>query len=266
MSTLSVIILTKNVEHEVVPAIKSSLFATEIIIVDTGSTDTTLKLVRPMASKIVKTDIETDFSAWRNLGAQEATSDWLIYLDSDERFTPALIKEISAILRQPKFSAYTIPRRDIMLGRHLRHWPHSRVLRLIRKDSLVRWQGKLHEQPQINGQIGQLKNELIHLTHKNIDEKVLNTLNWSRAEAELLFKANHPPMKSWRFWRIVITELITRLAQGLWKDGTEGTIEVIYQTFSRFLTYVRLWELQRQPNLKQAYAEIDKKILDDLKV
>ena len=166
---------------------------------------------------------------------------------------------------RPQFAAYTLPRRDILLGRHLKHWPHSRVLRLIRQDALVDWQGKLHEQPRINGQIGQLKNELIHLTHKNIDEKVLNTLDWSRSESQLLFKAGHPPMHAWRFWRIILTELFTRLRQGLWKDGTEGTIEIIYQTFSRFLTYVRLWELQRQPSLKQTYTDTDKKILEDFK-
>ena len=265
MVSLSVIVLAKNVTAEIVPALKSASFADEIIVVDTGSTDDTLKLARPLVTKIIKSDLQDDFSAWRNQGAQEAKGDWLFYLDSDERFTPTLIKEIATTLLRPQFAAYTLPRRDILLGRHLKHWPHSRVLRLIRQDALVDWQGKLHEQPRINGQIGQLKNELIHLTHKNIDEKVLNTLDWSRSESQLLFKAGHPPMHAWRFWRIILTELFTRLRQGLWKDGTEGTIEIIYQTFSRFLTYVRLWELQRQPSLKQTYTDTDKKILEDFK-
>lgn len=276
--SISVIILTKDVAGEVIPALKTSKFADEIIVVDTGSTDNTLSVVRPYATKIVRSsDLPAskqsqDFAAWRNLGAKSATADWLLYLDSDERFTPALVKEILTTVANPKSAAYTIPRRDIMLGRHLPHWPDSRVLRLIKRSALVSWKGKLHEQPQIVDSslpdkqlIGKLKNELIHLTHKNIDEKVLNTLNWSRLEAEMLFKSGHPPMKTWRFWRIVFTELFTRLRQGLWKDGSEGSIEIIYQTFSRFLTYVRLWELQHQPSLKQTYANIDKKILDDFK-
>ena len=80
----------------------------------------------------------------------------------------------------------------------------------------------------------------------------------------MLLKANQPPMKGWRFWRILFTEFITRFVrQGLWRDGNEGNIEVIYQMFSRFLTYVQLWQLQRQPTLKQTYASIDKKILDE---
>jgi len=81
----------------------------------------------------------------------------------------------------------------------------------------------------------------------------------------MLFKANHPPMKGWRFFRIILTEFWQRaIKQGLWHDGTEGTIEIIYQMFSRFLTYERLWEMQRHPSLKKTYQEIDKKILEKL--
>lgn len=266
MPSVSVIIIAKNVAHEIVPALKTSQFADEVIVVDNGSTDDTLKVSRPLSTKIVTSTPEQNFSTWRNDGASAATSDWLLYLDSDERLTPALINEIKTVIQNPKFSAYSIPRRDIMLGRHLKHWPDSRVMRLIKKADLVRWEGKVHEQPKINGTTGELKNTMIHLTHKNIDEKVLNTLNWSRLESKMLFDSKHPPMKPWRFWRMFITEIFNRaIKQGLWKDGSEGTIEIIYQTFSRFITYVRLWELQHTPSLKETYQNIDQKILKDFK-
>ncbi len=73
-------------------------------------------------------------------------------------------------------------------------------------------------------------------------------------------------MKGWRFFRVILTEFWNRFVkQGLWKDGTEGSIEVIYQMFSVFLTYVRFWEKQRKPSLKQTYAQIDKDVLEELK-
>ena len=151
------------------------------------------------------------------------------------------------------------------MGKHLDHWPHPRVHRLFKKEALIRWQGKLHEQPQVKGTTGQVRHQLIHLSHKNIDEKVLNTLSWSHLEAENLIKAKHPPMKGWRFFRVILTEFWRRfIKQGLWKDGTEGSIEVIYQMFSVFLTYVRFWEKQRKPSLKQTYAQIDKDVLKEL--
>ena len=109
------------------------------------------------------------------------------------------------------------------MGKHLRHWPHPRVHRLFRRDALIRWRGKLHEQPQAKGSVGQIKRQLVHLSHKNIDEKVLNTLNWSRREADNLDKAGHPPMKGWRFFRVILTEFWQRFVkQGLWRDGIEA--------------------------------------------
>lgn len=261
MKSISVIILTKNVENEVLAAIKSVKFANEIIIVDTGSTDNTLSICKKMGAKIVHS-AGTDFSKWRNDGAKEAKGEWLLYLDSDERIPVKLAEEIIKTIENQNFSAYTISRYEIFLGAHLKHWGDPRVLRLIAKNKLKKWVGKLHEQPLIDGEIGSLKNQMIHLSHKNIDEKMPNTQNWSIAEASLLLQANHPPMVWWRFIRVMFTEFWYRaVRQGLWKDGTEGWIEIIYQMFSKFIAYERLWEMQQKPTLKQKYDQIDKNIL-----
>lgn len=263
--TLSIIILAKNVEDEIIPALKTARFADEIIVVDTGSTDRTIEISRKLADKLILTD-GSDFSVWRNLGASKAKGDWLFYLDSDERIPPKLAKEILSTIINTDLSALTVPRFEILLGKHLQHWGDSRVMRLIKKDKLIKWVGKLHEQPRIEGKTGELKHKLIHLTHKNIDEKTTATFSWSRTEARLMFDANHPKMTWWRFYRIVLTELFGRgIKQGLIWDGTEGHIEIIYQSFSRFLSYVRLWEMQQQPSLKSIYNEVDKKVLEEWK-
>jgi glycosyltransferase involved in cell wall biosynthesis len=262
-----VIILAKNVAEEIVAALKTSRFADEIVVVDTGSTDDgqTLRLAKQFADKVVRTDGH-DFAKWRNLGAKEAKGDWLLYLDSDERIPYKLANEIQAELAAPQHEAYTIYRYEVMLGKHLKHWGDPRVLRLMKKSALKRWVGKLHEQPEIEGTIGQLQHKLVHLTHKNIDEKLTSTINWSRLEAQMLFDAHHPPVKGWRFIRIMATEFFYRaVRQRLWLDGTEGWLEIIYQMFSRYLTYVRLWELQHTPPLKETYRIVDKKLLDEWK-
>lgn len=267
MKKLSIIILGQNVEAEVIPAFLTSQFADEIIYVDTftGSTDNTLSLARKYAHKIVKSE-SYNFANWRNDGAKAATGDWLLYLDSDERIAPRLAGEIIATINHPGAEAYSISRYEVFLGKHLNHWPDPRVLRLIKKSALKSWRGKLHEQPTIEGKMGELKEQLIHLSHKNIDEKLIGTMKWSRLEAEMLFKAGHPPMKGWRLIRIMLTEFWDRaVKQRLLLDGTEGWIEVIYQMFSRFLTYERLWEMQRKPTLKETYEYIDKKICQEVK-
>lgn len=266
MQKISVIILARNVADEIIPSIMTSKFASEIIVVDTGSVDGTIDICRKLGAKIVHSTGDS-FAKWRNDGAKEAKGDWLLYLDSDERIPVKLAKEILSTIEDPEHQAYTISRYEIFLGKHLDHWGDPRVLRLIKKSSLKRWEGKLHEQPKIEGTVGGLRHQMVHLSHKNIDEKVLNTLSWSKTESRMLFNAGHPPMAGWRFLRILLTEFWYRcVRQGLWKDGTEGWIEIIYQMFSKFITYERLWEAQRKPSLSATYKKIDEDLLQEWSV
>lgn len=258
---ISVIILAKDVIDEIIPAIKSSKFGDEIIIVNTGSTDGTLDVSRKLGCRIVHTTGDS-FAKWRNDGAKAAKGEWLLYVDSDERIPVKLANEIIETIKAPAHSAYTISRYEVFLGKHLDHWPDPRVMRLIKSSALKRWEGRLHEQPKINGTIGELSQQMVHLSHKNIDEKLTNTLVWSRSEAKMLLNAGHPPMAGWRFIRIMLTEFWDRaVKQRLWRDGVEGWIEIIYQMISKFITYERLWEMQRKPSLKETYLDIDRQIL-----
>ncbi len=266
MKNISVIILAKNVSEEIVPAIKTSQFASEIIVVDTGSTDNTVDICRKHGVKIIHATGDS-FAKWRNDGAKEAKGEWLLYLDSDERIPVKLANEIINTVENPEHQAYTISRFEIFLGKHLNHWGDPRVLRLMKKSALKRWEGKLHEQPKIEGTIGDLRHQMVHLSHKNIDEKILSTLRWSKLESQMLLDAKHPQMKGWRFIRIMFTEFWYRaVKQGLWKDGTEGWIEIIYQMFSKFMTYERLWEAQRKPSLSDTYKKVDDDLLIELKI
>ena len=265
INKISAIIIAKNASSEIIPALVSLHFCDEIILVDNGSVDNTIEIAKKYNARVVKS-FSNNFASWRNEGAKAARGDWLLYVDTDERVSNRLANEIKRVIKNKDYSAYTIPRYEIFLGKHLEHWGDSYVLRLIKTEKLKKWQGKLHEQPQIIGDIGSLKNQLLHLSHKNIDEKTLNTLEWSKAEAKMLFESGHPPMVWWRFLRVMFTEFWQRAVKhGLWKDGIEGWIEIIYQMFSVFITYVRLWELQRKPSLRETYNQIDKDFLENLK-
>ena len=202
MPKLSVIILAHNVEEEIIPALESARFADEIIVVDTdtGSTDNTVQVSLKRGARIVKSP-GYSFAKWRNDGASAARGDWLLYLDSDERIPVKLAREIAQTITTPQHQAYTISRFEVFLGKHLDHWPDPRVLRLMRKDALKRGEGKVHEQPVIDGTIGKIKESMVHLSHKNIDEKVISTMKWSKIEAEMMLSAGHPPMAGWRFVR-----------------------------------------------------------------
>ncbi len=247
---ISAIILTKNEEEIIQDCLESVKWADEVIIVDDHSNDQTLKIARDRGvEKIILAEGETSFSERRNLGAKKAQGDWLLYVDADERVTPILKKEIEKVIEnETKESAFAIPRRNIRLTKELRFggwWPDY-VLRLMRKDKLQGWQGDLHEQPEINGGVGYLKEALVHFSHRgSFEHKLQNTIAWSKIEAQKLYEAHHPPMNIARFLTAMWREFYQRMIKyQAFRDGTEGIIEAIYQIFSVFITYARLWELQ----------------------
>lgn len=266
---ISVIILTKNEEEVILDCLESVKWADEIVVVDNDSTDNTLGVIKKFGVKnIIQSGAENTFSERRNLGAKGAKGDWLLYVDADERVTPMLREEIMEKVedlpvgrqsgmsgRMEDFSAYAIPRRNIRLTKELRWggwWPDY-VVRLIKKDNLIRWEGDLHEQPVVEGKIGHLKEALVHFSHRgSFEHKLQNTINWSKIEAQKLYEAGHPPMTVTRFLSAMAREFYQRMIKyQAFRDGTEGIIEATYQVFSVFITYARLWEMQNQQVIKQ---------------
>jgi glycosyltransferase involved in cell wall biosynthesis len=192
--------------------------------------------------KVEPSKIKGSFSEWRNDGAKRAKGDWLFYVDSDEEVTPELKENILKVIDTNEFSAYAIPRRNRFL-RHIMRWGGwypDYVLRLINKNKFKGWFGELHEQPLIEGRVGHLKEALLHDSHM-----VEKTNNWSEIEAKLLFEAGHPKMNIFRFCSAGFREFwyrgVTKLG---FLDGTVGVIEIIYQIYSRLITYSKLWEKQ----------------------
>jgi glycosyltransferase involved in cell wall biosynthesis len=197
--------------------------------------------------KIDTNNLNGSFADWRNEGAKRAKGKWLLYIDADEIVTPELHKKILSVIDSDEFSAYAIPRRNIVLGQEMKHcglWPDY-VLRLIKKDKLIGWQGELHEQPKIKGKIKHLKEPLIHKKHDHIAEMVDKTNQWSEVEAKLMFDAHHPKMNVVRFFTAGAREFWLRMIlQTAFMDGTRGIIYGLYQVFSKLISYTKLWELQ----------------------
>ena len=252
---LTVAIIVKNEEELIRRAIKSAQFAEEILVLDTGSTDKTIVRAKKAGAKVIERPTKgLAFARWRTEVIKNAKEDWLFYLDADEEITPALEKELLTIVRQskkkqPKITAYAVPRENYYLGRRVRWggaWPDY-VKRLFWKKKLKKWVGKLHEEPIFEGKLAHLKNPIRHDTHRDLTSMLAKTIEWSKLEAEELWRAHHPPITWWRILRIMATEFWQRgIKQQAFRDGTVGIIELIFQIFSRFITYARLWELQQK--------------------
>lgn len=88
------------------------------------------------------------------------------------------------------------------------------------------------------------------------------TGEWSEVEADLRLKAGHPPVSWWRILRVMMGEFYEQFfRKKIWRFKTEGFIEGIFQVFSIFITYVRLWEKQRKKSLSESYRELEKKVV-----
>lgn len=249
MSTISAIVIAKNEEAMIADCLDSLSFCEEIIVVDGGSQDRTVEIAQRVGAKVFKHETN-DFSEMRNAGLQKAMGEWVLYVDADERVSKELQKEITHLItfsgRANIVNTYFLRRKNFYFGNY--EWPYiERIERLFRKDALKGWKGKLHESPIVDGEIGQLDGFLLHYTHRDLSSMLAKTIEWSEIEAELRFKAGHPPMTWWRFLRVMATAFFdSYIRQRGWKSGTVGLIESIYQSFSMFVTYARLWEMQNK--------------------
>lgn len=246
MSTITAIVLTKNEEDMIADCLDSLGFCSELLIVDSKSTDKTVEIAKRYNAKVIE-DTSDSFSQKRNKGAESAKSDWVLYVDADERVSPSLKESIlkATANKSPKDS-YKVTRRNFYLGNT--EWPlREEFIRLFRKEKLIRWTGKLHETPEVLGETGKLDGDLLHYTHRTLPEMLEKTIQWSEVEAELRYKASHPKMTWWRFPRVMVKAFTdSYIRQKGWKAGTAGIVESIYQSFSIFATYARLWEMQQE--------------------
>ncbi|MDP2585871.1 MAG: glycosyltransferase family 2 protein [Candidatus Levybacteria bacterium] len=245
MIKISGIVIAKNAENLIADCLDSLSFCEEIIVIDNNSDDRTREIAEKMGAKVYGCSSD-DFSEMRNMGMKKATGEWIIYIDEDERVTASLAADIKQKVSDTGYAAFKIKRKNFYLGNH--EWPCiEHPERVFKKERLEGWYGKLHESPRVKGDIGILEGYLLHYTHRNLTSMVNKTIEWSKIEAELRFKSGHPKMTWWRFPRVMLTAFFdSYIRQGGWKVGTVGLIESMYQAFSIFVTYARLWEMQQE--------------------
>lgn len=247
MSKVTGIIIAKNEEEMIGASLDSLTFCDQIVVVDTGSTDSTRELAEKKGAKVY-TLSENDFAKIREFGASKVRTRWMFYLDADERVTENLANEIRSKIKDQNsnINAFRITRKNFYLGKH--EWPTTEKLeRLFLRSALEGWKGELHETAQVKGEIGELGGEILHYTHRDLASMVEKTNLWSEKEALLRLEADHPKMSWWRFPRVMLQAWYTSyMKEKGWKAGTAGLIESFYQMFSIFITYAKLWELQEK--------------------
>jgi len=260
---LSIIVLTHNSQHKIKGCLNSAKQADEIIIVDSGSTDDTLKIAKKYTAKIYSHQL-TSFASQRTWGTQKVTSDWFMFLDDDERISKQLFQEIKSTIKNTFHSAFRFKRQNYFLGKKITHsgyWPDWQT-RLFKSSKFKKITGASHEQPHFNGSLGDFSNPLLHLANRSIAAGLLKSYLWTKSEAEAFYKANHPSISWWRLIKVMLWEFCFRyFKQKGFKDGYVGFVEAIVQAINKFFIYQQIWELQHQQKINKKYQQLEKQLL-----
>lgn len=243
---ISVIIITKNEEDVIEECILSvKAVADEIIVID-DSTDNTPEIAKNLGANVIKNSFK-NFSDQRNKGLEIVKNEWIFYIDSDERATPEFLRELREKIKKDNgnIAAFFVKRKTFYFGKD---WGLTdKVERVFKRDKLIEWQGVVHETPKFTGETGIIDESILHYTHRNLSQMLDKTDKWSVYEAKLRFNANHPKMNGWRFIRVIATGFFkSYLKEKGYRNGTAGLVEGMYQAFSMFITYSKLWEMQKK--------------------
>jgi glycosyltransferase involved in cell wall biosynthesis len=185
MHSISVIIPTFNEADNLKELLPLLNWANEIIVIDSFSTDDTLRIVQAYDVHFVQHKYEGP-AAQKNRAIAIAKNDWIFILDADERPSAGLIKEIQSllILSNIPFEAYWIYRTNYFMGNKIKYsgWQNDKVIRFIHKEHCLYNHKKVHEEIETNGKVGYLSSKIDHYTYRSLghfDQKTRRYAQWS---------------------------------------------------------------------------------------
>ena len=246
MTRLSVVIVAKNEAANIVDCVRSCRFADEVIVVDSGSTDGTPDLARAEGARVLVTPDWPGYGPQNNRGIDLVTGDWFFSLDADERITPELAAEIRGAIEATKCNGFRVPRSSMYCGRFIKHsgWTPDYTRRLARRGLGRFTEHYLHANLQVQGELGTLKNPIIHYSFRNL-EAVLEKLNrYSSANARDMTTAGRKGSFAravtsglWAFFRTYVLQLG-------FLDGRWGFMLAVSNAEGTYYRYLKLWLLQ----------------------
>jgi len=245
---ISVGIICYNEAQNIERCLESVSWADEIIVVDSGSQDNTVSIAKKYTDHIFQRSW-TGYADQKNFALSRTSCPWVLSVDADEVVSPVLQAEIRAHLAMDEAKdGYRIPRLSYYQGKWIRHsgfYP-DRQLRLFKRGR-GRWiGGRVHERVEIEGDVGCLKNDLLHYPYKGGITGQLQTVNnFSTLLAEDLFHEG----KGYHFHLLLMRPLFKFLEVYLLRlgflDGLPGFVIAVTSSYAMFVRYVKLREMEK---------------------
>ncbi len=245
---ISVFIITKNEEKNIVDCLRSVSWADEIVVVDSGSVDQTRQIAARYTDKIFVNPF-TDYSSQKNFALSKTSGDWVLSLDADERVSEELGKEIARTLKRADAAdAYRIHRRSVIFGRSFRHTGTSddKPIRLFRKGA-GQFHQPIHEAVRVDGRVAELRRSITHHTYNNVHDYVDRLNRYTTMEADYFVQTK----KTWQKKQSTLKPLAMFLRLYFWKqgfrDGVEGFLFSVLSGYYVFVKHLKHFERGGEP-------------------
>jgi glycosyltransferase involved in cell wall biosynthesis len=246
---ISAVIITFN-SARLFPAVLNALsWCDEIVVVDSGSSDTTLEIARQHRCRVVDRPFD-GFGPQKAFAVQEARNHWVLVVDSDEVVTDALRAEICLAVRDADagalpFRGFEVPISLIFLGRLMRHGGEYKMphLRLFDKRHGNYNAARVHEDVVLNGPVGRLENHMLHDSYGSIHDYFEKLNRYTTAGAlELLARKRRGALANVVF-RLPLTFLKEYLVKGNVLNGYPGFVWSLFSGMYPVVKYAKLREL-----------------------
>lgn len=247
-ATVSAVLITLNEEANLAKCLDSLKWVDEIIVVDGESADRTREIAESFGARVILHPFEGDFGLERNIGNENATSDWVLALDADEIVPEKTRKKIEGILKSgSEFDAYNVPRMQYFLGKPLLHGGRYHSIVNFFKRGRARFEGKVHHLVLVEGKVGELKFPIEHYPFNSISEFINKQDRYTTYEAGELFekfgKGRLDKAKYNMTWKPVKLFFKTYIKKKGYKDGMLGLLFSILFSWRHFLIWAKYWEL-----------------------
>lgn len=248
-SKLSITIIGHNEADHLRVLLPSLSWADEVVYVDCESTDHSVEFAENSGCRVFTRPNNPNLNVNKAFAMDKSEGDWIFYLDPDERIPENLSKEIRTVIQgSDSFNAYQLNRRNHFFGKWLKHgsqYPDIQ-LRLFKRGFAEFPQKHVHERLTVEGNIGQLENDLLHYPYQNISQYLQKFDFYTGFEANFLYESGKNP-GAWLFFRYLFREPLLRFIRryvfkGGFLDGWQGLFAAMFDSLNFVVRYFKLLE------------------------
>lgn len=251
---VSAIIPTYNEEENIEKCIQSVLWADEIIIIDSFSTDSTIEIAEKYPVKVVQHEY-INSATQKNWIIPQAKHEWIFLLDADEYASEPLIAEVKGLLQsEPSHDAYWINRKNFFMGKKVNFsgWQNDKVIRLFKRDQCRYEDKNVHAEIITEGTISKLNSPIMHNTYKGLNH-FIGKINWysswkaydkieKGSSTNFIFNVIIKP------WYRFFYHYILRL--GIF-DGKVGFVISILNAYDVMLRGIKIWRITKGEKIEK---------------